>query len=205
MTRPLLLPMLFPFTVVLCAPRWELVAVAAAWSLLMVPGLLALWFCLDRSSGGSGVVRHPLAALPGRVAAGSLLGLFPFALAGWVAHHAHLTLTTMLVCYAVLTVAGLVLVHRCTRARIHGESLARASTSKSARAAGELADAGSASTRTRELAKAILLCASIAGVVAGLLWSRGFIHTNAFVAIREELGWLRGVAVAPTTVPWWYG
>ncbi|HEY5923859.1 MAG TPA: DUF6077 domain-containing protein, partial [Kofleriaceae bacterium] len=47
--------------------------------------------------------------------------------------------------------------------------------------------------------------ASIAGVVAGLLWSRGFIHTNAFVAIREELGWLRGVAVAPTTVPWWYG
>ena len=97
-------PLAAPFLILACAPRWEMAATAACWSVLILPGLLAL-----NRFFPSG---HLLQSGPARFAVASVLGLLLFAGISWSACLLHLRLSTVLVIYAaayMLVVAGLAL------------------------------------------------------------------------------------------------
>ncbi len=107
-------PLAAPFLILTCAPRWELAAAAACWSVMLLPGLLAvdLFFPPD----------HPWGRGFGRVATASVGGLLVFGLVSWIGRLWHTTLTTVLVLYAVLYVVCVavllrVWVHRRPRVR----------------------------------------------------------------------------------------
>ena len=93
----LIWPVCAPFLILTCAPRWELAAVAACWSILLVPGVLALvlWFPVD----------HPLRRWPAIPAVASVLGLFVFGVVAWAGCLLHTTLTTVLIGYGLLYAA----------------------------------------------------------------------------------------------------
>jgi len=89
-------PMLAPLTIALCSLpilRWEMFVGAAAWAILILPGMLAanLLFNAD----------HPLGGAASRPAIASVLGLLPFGMLTWLGCMMHLRLTTVLIAYAI--------------------------------------------------------------------------------------------------------
>lgn len=95
-------PLAAPFLILLAAPRIEAALVAACWSVLILPGVLAINLFFDRE--------HPFGRAVSRLAVASVAGLVPFAAATWLGCTFRWTLTTVLVVYAafyVTTVAAL--------------------------------------------------------------------------------------------------
>ena len=86
-------PLAAPFLILLCAPRWELAAAAACWSVLILPGALAANLLLP--------VDHPLGRCVCRFAIASVGGLLLFGLVAWTGCMLHWTLTGTLILYGI--------------------------------------------------------------------------------------------------------
>lgn len=105
--RRVIAPLLVPWLVVACAPRVETAAVALAWSLIALPGVMWLDVVLP--------VDHPLASIPVRAALGSVLALLPFAIIARIACAIHASLAWVLAGTAIAhaaAIAGAVIVAR---------------------------------------------------------------------------------------------
>ncbi|MCK4658043.1 MAG: hypothetical protein KAV82_00845 [Phycisphaerae bacterium] len=90
-------PLAAPFLILTCDPRWEMFAAAACWSVLILPGLLAvnLSFSAD----------HPFGRGFGKLGVASVGGLTLFGLVSWLACLLHWRLSGALALYAVLYAA----------------------------------------------------------------------------------------------------
>ena len=85
-------PLAAPFLILLCEPRKELALAALCWSVLSVPGVLAINLLFPSD--------HPLGRGAARLGVASVIGLSPFAVVAWTACMVHWTLTTALIVYA---------------------------------------------------------------------------------------------------------
>lgn len=89
-------PVIAPFLIAFCSLpifRWEMFAGAAAWAILILPGMLAANLLFDAD--------HPLGGAASRPAIASVLGLLPFGVFAWFGCMMHLRLTTVLIAYAI--------------------------------------------------------------------------------------------------------
>lgn len=91
-------PLAAPFLILTCEPRWELAATAACWSVLIFPGLLAanLFFSAN----------HPFGTGSGKLGVASVGGLVLFGLISWPACLLHWKLSSVLMTYGLVYVAG---------------------------------------------------------------------------------------------------
>lgn len=105
------LPLLFPFAILICDRRWEMLATAACVSAFLLPGLLMAhcWFGPN----------HPLGQLPGRFSTAMVLALLPFGLVGALSTKLHWAFSTFLAVYAAvyLATAGVLFAVLVKRAR----------------------------------------------------------------------------------------
>ena len=91
------LPLVAPFAIVVCDPRWELVAVAAVWSLFILPGALVTAVLLPAD--------HPLASAPACFATSTAAALAPFSVVAWIGSVCHWTLAPVLAIHGAVSAA----------------------------------------------------------------------------------------------------
>lgn len=92
-----LIPIIAPFVIAFCSLpilRWEMIAGAAAWAVLILPGMLAANLLFDAD--------HPFSSTAARPAIASVLGLLPFGVFAWFGCMLHLRLTVVLIVYAIV-------------------------------------------------------------------------------------------------------
>ncbi|UCG17129.1 MAG: hypothetical protein JSV19_03670, partial [Phycisphaerales bacterium] len=94
-------PLAAPFLTLLCDPRREMASVAACWSILILPGVLAVNLLFPAA--------HPFGRGFSRLGVASAIGLLPFGLVAWIGCLAGQTLTTVLIIYGILYAVCLIL------------------------------------------------------------------------------------------------
>lgn len=176
-------PMLAPFAIVVCDPRWELVAVAAWWSVFIVPGVVATAVLLPRD--------HPLAALPATLATSTAAALVPFSLVAWLGARCHWTLGTVVAVHVAIAIAATTAIAVIAWRR-------RAPVAFTA--PGDAASGPTAALRRRSAACVLGL---LGLVLVGFVWANRVTATRPFH--RYRLTWWAGGTLEPIGGTWWIG
>lgn len=102
-------PLAAPFLILACGFRGEVLKAAAAWSVLILPGALAV--------NALYAAGHPFSRSVARLSVASVLGLVPFGVVAWMGCVRHWTLSTVLIIWAVLYFAStaLLIIHLVRR------------------------------------------------------------------------------------------